>query len=148
MTQGFVAIGMGMVMVISSSGIALAGKSPACDVVGDWTATVTGTTPTVIDFQMSSNKKGTSNFANPYCGNAISKIYMSKSKTGGRWSFRFYVAGCPNQANANVTLNSSCNEGAGSFSSMAGLASVTVTQTSAARHSPGRPSTPLMSTLK
>jgi len=135
-------------MVISSSGIALAGKSPACTVVGDWTATVTGTTPTVIDFQMSSNKKGTSNFANPYCDNAISKIYMSKSKTDGRWQFTFYNVGCPNQATAHVTLNSSCNAGAGSISSMAGVFDITVTQTSAAGHRPGRPSTPLMSTLK
>lgn len=148
MTQGFIAIGMGMVIVISSSGIALAGKTPACNVVGDWTATVTGTTTTTFDFQMTSQKGGTTNYINPYCNGGVSKIIKSKTKKNGAWAFDLMVPRCAPQARATLILNSACNAGGGDITSPAGVFKMTVTEVSAARHSPGRPSTALMSTLK
>jgi len=85
MKQSIAMIGLGMALAATASTGALAKKAKPCDVVGFWSATISGTTVAVAGFEMSTNKKGVSPYPNPECKSETSAI-KSTLITNTNWN--------------------------------------------------------------
>jgi hypothetical protein len=101
MKQSIALIGMAMAIATAGSTSALAAK---CDVVGFWTATITGTTTSVAAFQMTTDKKGVSPYPNPECNNETSKI-ATTSLTGKVWDTSITAKKCSVIITTTTTWN-------------------------------------------
>ena len=113
MKQSIVLIGAAMAIAAGSSTAALARKAKPCDVVGFWTATITGTTTAVAGFEMSTNKKGVSPYPNPECKSETSAIH-STLITNTNWDTTIKSKKCKVVITTASTFNTGvCNAATG-----------------------------------
>jgi len=139
MKQSIVLIGAAMAIAAAGSSPALARRAPPCNVVGFWTATITGTTTSVAGFQMTTNKKGTSPYPNPECNNETSKIH-STLITSTNWDTTISAKKCSVVITTAATFNTGvCNAASGTLT-IPGLETlpITLTEVGGAKREPSR----------
>jgi hypothetical protein len=117
MKQGIVLIGAAMAIAAAGSTAALAKKAKPCDVVGFWTATITGTTTSVAGFEMSTNRKGVSPYPNPECKSETSAIH-STLITNTNWDTTIKSKRC------KVVITTAATFAAGSCSTATGTLTI------------------------
>jgi hypothetical protein len=139
MKQGIVAIGMAMAIATTGSTAALAKKAKPCDVVGFWTATITGTTTSVAGFTMTTNHAGISPYPNPECNNETSKIH-STLITNTNWDTTISAKKCAVVITTAATFNTGvCNAATGTLTIPgAETLPITLTEVGGAKHLPNR----------
>jgi hypothetical protein len=135
-----------------SCALALAGTGHAvaatkCDVVGFWSGTVLGQTE---DFQMKTNKTGTSPDQNPECNNETSKV--TTTKLGAKpWNFKITAKKCSVVITVQSTFNKGVCDAASGTITIPGAGSFPITlteSTGGVKRTPSRASTSLMSGLR
>jgi len=149
MKQSITMMGLAMALATTASTGALAKK---CDVVGFWTATITGTTTTVAGFEMTTDKKGVSPYPNPECKSETSAI-KSTLITTTNWDTTIKSKKC------KVVITTATTFAPGSCSSASGTLTIpgvetlpiTVTEVGGAKppsRAPSRAAPALISGLK
>lgn len=142
MKHSIIAIGLGMAVAAAGSTSALAKKSPPCNVVGFWTATITGTTTAVAGFQMSTDKHGVSPYPNPECNKEGSTI-KSTTITQTEWDTTITSHKCSVVITTASTFDTPgvCTAASGTLTiplSPPEVLPITLTEVTAAKRSPSR----------
>jgi len=141
-----------MIRYILAATVALAFANPGsafakkCNIVGFWTGTVLGQTE---DFQMTTDKKGTSPDENPECNNETSKV-KSTTITTTTWDFNITAKKCSTVITVSSTFNTGVCDAASGTITIPGTGSfpITLSESGGAKRTPSRAPVTLMSGLK
>ena len=139
MKQSIAMIGLGMALAATASTGALAKKAKPCDVVGFWSATISGTTVAVAGFEMSTNKKGVSPYPNPECKSETSAI-KSTLITATNWDTTVKSKKCKVVITTAATFNTGvCNGATGTLTiPPSTVYPITLTEVGGAKRLPSR----------
>ena len=130
-----------------SCALALAGTGQAfaakCNVVGFWSGTVLGQTE---NFQMTTDKRGTSPDENPECNNETSKV-TTTTLTKKAWDFNITAKKCSTVITVQSTFNTGVCDAASGTITIPGAGSYPITlteSTGGAQRTPRQVPTTLM----
>jgi hypothetical protein len=139
MKQSIVLIGAAMAIAAAGSTAALAKKAKPCDVVGFWTATITGTTTSVAGFTMTTDHAGTSPYPNPECNNETSKIH-STLITNTNWDTTISAKKCKVVITTAATFNTGVCDAATGTLTIPGAETlpITLTEVGGAKREPSK----------